>query len=77
MAALRTLFAEPGQRFGRGVVTDADVKIPRTYDTSRADRGAELRCDCGTIYLAQLAALYRSPRAEPLGNQPGGPVCGR
>jgi|SRR5579859_252663 len=54
----RKLFVQPGQRFGRGVVTSAEV-VRR-----RADGGvvycARLQCDCGTEYEAMLHNLLKA-----------------
>lgn len=47
-----------GQRFGRGVVVDPDVRIPRATGNG-GDRGARLRCDCGGEYTAPLANLLK------------------
>ena len=52
-----TLFVEVGQRFGRGVVIDPDVRIPRKRSPAGL-RGARLRCDCGNEYIAELSSLY-------------------
>ena len=58
--AQRTLLVEVGQRFGRGVVIDADVRIPCTG--KRADRytsrGARLVCDCGKEYITLIQNLF-------------------
>lgn len=45
---------EVGQRFGRGVIVDPDVRLHRSRQTRR---GAILRCDCGVTYEAQLRYL--------------------
>lgn len=58
MAAQRKLYVELGQRFGRGVVIDPEVRKTRT-DRPGSDRAARLRCDCGTEYVAQLSHLCR------------------
>jgi hypothetical protein len=56
----RTLLIEVGQRFGRGVVIDVNVRIPCT--DKRADkytnRGARLICDCGNEYDALVQNLF-------------------
>jgi hypothetical protein len=45
-----------GQRIGRGVVIDADVRIPlKGRQTGR--RAATLVCDCGNQYTSSLLAL--------------------
>jgi hypothetical protein len=50
-----SLFVQVGQRIGRGVVIDADVRIPRPGRPGL--RGARLICDCGTEYVSALQAL--------------------
>ena len=47
-----------GQRFGRGVVIDAEARIV-TRSKPGGRRGARLRCDCGTEYVAYLHCLIR------------------
>jgi hypothetical protein len=55
-AAKRTvLFVTLGQRIGRGVVIDPDVRIPRPGRPGL--RGARLLCDCGNEYVSALQAL--------------------
>lgn len=49
------LFVEVGQRIGRGVVIDPEVRIPRPGRVG--NRGARLRCDCGNEYVSDLGAL--------------------
>ena len=51
-----TLFVHLGQRIGRGIVIDTDVKIPRSGRMSTL-RGARLICDCGNEYVSALQAL--------------------
>jgi 5-methylcytosine-specific restriction endonuclease McrA len=57
----RTQFVEIGQRFGRGVVIEADLLVPRSGvrggKTRTNMRSARLRCDCGTEYVSALQAL--------------------
>jgi hypothetical protein len=48
-----TLFVTVGQRIGRGLVIDPEV---RAADGTRA---ARLRCDCGNEYVAVLKMLIR------------------
>jgi hypothetical protein len=48
------LFVEAGERIGRGVVIDPEIRVGK-----RGDRGARLRCDCSTVYEAQLSHLFR------------------
>jgi len=50
-------FLEVGQRFGRGVVIDPDIRTGFTRSVPNGVRGARLRCDCGNIYDARLTAL--------------------
>jgi hypothetical protein len=50
--ANRKLAVQAGQRFGRAVVVDPDVRAGK-----RGERGARLRCDCGTEYEAVLSRL--------------------
>jgi hypothetical protein len=52
----RKFFVTAGQRFGRGVVIDPEVRIPQV---TGCRWGARLRCDCGTEYEALLANLAR------------------
>jgi hypothetical protein len=54
----RKLFVTAGQRFGRGVVTDPEIRIQRT-DRPSTDRGARLLCDCGEKYEALLSHLNK------------------
>jgi hypothetical protein len=49
----RRLFVQPGQRFGRGVVIEPEIRLP-----AQNRRGARLRCDCGTEYEVALLSLY-------------------
>jgi hypothetical protein len=51
------LFVTLGQRFGRGVVTDTDVRIPRPGRTG--SRGARLLCDCGNEYVTPISNLHK------------------
>lgn len=57
MPAHRKIFVSAGQRFGRGVVLDPEIRVPRG-DRPNGDRGARLRCDCGQEFTAQLRHLY-------------------
>jgi hypothetical protein len=45
-------FVQPGQRFGRGVVVDPEVKV--TLQNGATYRAARLRCDCGNEYTAYI-----------------------
>lgn len=58
MAPPLKLHVASGQRFGRGTVINPDVRMPRN-DRPGTDRGARLRCDCGTEYEAQLSHLLK------------------
>jgi hypothetical protein len=53
MPARRTLFVDPGQKFGRGTVIDPEVKV----GPSGQQRGARLECECGNEYSASLKYL--------------------
>lgn len=54
MAQPRTTFVAAGQRFGRGVVIDPEIRIQHHR---QRPRGAVLRCDCGGEYRAALSSL--------------------
>lgn len=54
MGRTPTLFVQQGQRFGRGVVIDPEIKV-QSGKTER--RGVRMQCDCGTVYEAEIAAL--------------------
>lgn len=58
------LFVEVGQRFGRGVVVDPNVRLPPTPALLRRGhdgvRAATLLCDCGTKFTTSVSALYRA-----------------
>jgi hypothetical protein len=81
----RKHFVQQGQRFGRGIVIDPEVRVRKG---KRTGPGARLRCDCGREYedtLAslvngnkkscgcltrdRLAELARSPEVRELGRQ--------
>jgi hypothetical protein len=49
--------AQTGQRFGRGTVTDPEIRVPN--GPGQTKRGCRLRCDCGTVYEAALTHLAR------------------
>lgn len=52
------VFVEVGQRFGRGVVVDPDVRVPlKCRDTTQ--RGVVMLCDCGTGYTRPLGDVRR------------------
>lgn len=58
MSGYRKHFVQLGQRFGRGVVIDSEVKVK--YPSSRYPvHGARLLCDCGREYDSPLYALYK------------------
>lgn len=54
----RTRFVVAGQRIGRGVVIDPEIRTGFTPSRPKGGRGARLRCDCGTVYEAQLISLF-------------------
>jgi hypothetical protein len=58
MAPPRTLFVTVNQRFGRGTVTDPEIRMPRT-DRPGTERGVRLLCDCGEEYEAQISHLLK------------------
>jgi len=60
-----SLFAERGQRFGRGVVVEPEVRIVMP-SAPKGTRGAELICDCGTAYRSTLSMLFQG-RARSCG----------
>lgn len=45
-------FVQHGQRFGRGIVLDPEIKVGQ-------HRGARLLCDCGNEYSARIGNLLR------------------
>lgn len=51
-----TLFVSLGQRIGRGVVIETDLRIPRRTQRTTL-RAARLLCDCGNEYVTSLQAL--------------------
>jgi hypothetical protein len=55
-----------GQRFGKGVVIDPEVRVPYEAPSgySRNWRCVRLRCDCGNEYVAQMGALFRGKRVS-------------
>lgn len=56
--APRKYFVEIGQRFGRGVVIDPEIRTGMTRAVPRGVFGARLRCDCGTEYEARVHNLF-------------------
>lgn len=53
---------EVGQRIGRAVVIDVDVRIPRPgrkVPRRRGDRGVRLVCDCGNEFVRAVSGLVR------------------
>lgn len=44
-----------GERFGRGVVLEPEIRVPQPNGTTR--RGARLICDCGTEYVTLIDRL--------------------
>jgi hypothetical protein len=61
-----TLIAVPGMKFGKGTITDPEVRVPRPPGGSNGRtitiRCARLLCDCGTTYLATLSSLFNGQR---------------
>jgi hypothetical protein len=53
----RALAVSAGQRIGRGVVIDPDIRTGFTRSHPGGRPGAKLRCDCGTVYEAALMSL--------------------
>lgn len=62
-------FVQVGQRIGRGVVIDADVRIPRPTQPGRksGERGARLVCECGNEYVQSIGCLFRGRGARGCG----------
>jgi len=54
----RTVSVEVGQRFGRLVVMDANLRIPRKSSPQKTLRGARLLCDCGKEYTCFALDLH-------------------
>ena len=54
---LPTLFVHVGQRIGRGIVIETDLRIPRRTGSGYPQRAARLLCDCGNEYVTSLQAL--------------------
>jgi hypothetical protein len=52
---------EVGQRFGRGIITEGDIRVPRPGRKSGTP-GARLRCDCGTVYESAASVLMDGHR---------------
>lgn len=50
------VFVETGQRFGKGVVIDPEVR-KATSGTVNGRRAVRLHCDCGNEYVADLHAV--------------------
>ncbi len=61
----RKLFVHAGDRFGRGVVTDPEIRILR--DSGKSVRGARLRCDCGKEYTALISNLAKDGHTRSCG----------
>lgn len=60
----RRYFVSTGQRFGRGVVIEPEIRVPRPGNHMKADRGARLRCDCGMVYVTLLQSLRSGATAS-------------
>jgi hypothetical protein len=61
----RKLFVTKGQRIGRGVVIDPEIRTKPTQSNPNGRPGARLLCDCGTVYETRLIALVASGSSEP------------
>lgn len=48
-------FVTPGERFGRGVVLEPEIRVSQPNGTTR--RGARLICDCGRRYVTLIDRL--------------------
>ena len=56
----RKLYVEAGQRLGRGVVIDPEIRLPIMKRGVPVEcRGARLHCDCGREYTASLWNLLK------------------
>lgn len=53
----RVLSVTAGQRIGRGLVIDPEIRTAFSRAVPKGRRGARLRCDCGNIYEAPLTAI--------------------
>lgn len=53
----QTLAVRAGQRIGRGIVIDPDIRTGLTRSHPTGSPGARLRCDCGNVYEARLMSL--------------------
>jgi hypothetical protein len=53
----RTLAVRAGQRIGRGVVIDPEIRTGITRAVPGGRPGVRLHCDCGNIYEAYLMSL--------------------
>lgn len=60
-------FVKAGQRFGRGVVIDPEIRIPFASDSSKSLRGARLLCDCGNEYATLIGNLLRPSYTKSCG----------
>ena len=49
---MKPLIVQPGQRFGRGVVIDPEIRV--TLKGGNTYRAARLKCDCGNEYTAYI-----------------------
>lgn len=67
----RSLFVELGQRIGRGVVIEPEVRVRSRPDRPAGmGRGARLLCDCGNVYedlISRLVGTGPKPRRMSCG----------
>lgn len=59
MPGKRRLFVTVGQRFGKGVVTDAEIALKPSKGRTTPERGVRLVCDCSTTYECRISQLLR------------------
>lgn len=50
-------FLNTGQRFGKGIVIEPEMRLPPTKSHQQGLRGARLKCDCGNEYTASVGNL--------------------
>lgn len=59
MRGKRRLFVTVGQRFGKGVVTDAEIALKPSKGRTTTERGVRLICDCGSAYESRISPLLK------------------